>query len=55
VFCLVLFVSFSQVKPKIRFSPLFLVVGRKKVALPPLFVLAVGAAAVDPDRASRSM
>ncbi len=38
-----LFLSFSQEKEKIRFFPLYLVVGREKVALPPLFVLAVGA------------
>ncbi len=38
-----LFVSFSQEKQKIRCFPLFFVVGREKVTLPPLFVLSVGA------------
>ncbi len=38
-----MFVSFSQEKQKIRCFPLFLVVGRETVALPPLFVLSVGA------------
>ena len=37
------FLLFSQEKKKIRFSPLFLVVGCEKVALPPLFVFSVGA------------
>ena len=38
-----MFVSFSQEKQKVRCFPLYLVVGREKVALPPLFVLTVGA------------